>query len=98
MNVDRNIRHQRQRVFQAALADEAPGANHVGDDVDAKRRWRAGRDRHDKPPCGCSYELNASSGRPGTAFSLMPSVMWECALARRNTAHDAGDQGVDIIR
>jgi hypothetical protein len=53
MDVDRDIGNERQRIFQPALADEAPGANHVGDDVDAKRGWRAGRNRHDKPPCGC---------------------------------------------
>ena len=35
MHLDRNVRPQRQRLFQAVLADEAPRADHVGDDVDA---------------------------------------------------------------
>ena len=43
MHLDRDIRPQRQRLFQAVLADEAPRADHVGDDVDANglgcRAW-----------------------------------------------------------
>jgi hypothetical protein len=33
----RDVRHQRQRVFNPALADIAPRADHVGDDVDRQR-------------------------------------------------------------
>ncbi len=36
-DLDRHIRHQRQRVLDAALADVAPWAHHIGDDVDVKR-------------------------------------------------------------
>ena len=38
-HLDRNIRLQRQGLLKPALSDEAPGADHVGDDVD-----RDGRD------------------------------------------------------
>jgi hypothetical protein len=37
VDLDRHIRRQRQRVLDAALADVAPRADHVGDDVDLKR-------------------------------------------------------------
>src|ERR1700692_4405695 len=36
-NLDRNIRRQRQRVLDPALADVTPGAHDVGDDIDLKR-------------------------------------------------------------
>jgi hypothetical protein len=37
MHLDRNAGPQRQRLFQAVLADKAPRADHVGDNVDADR-------------------------------------------------------------
>ena len=40
MHLDRDVGLERERLFQAALADEAPRADHVGDDVDAKRAGR----------------------------------------------------------
>ena len=42
MDVDRDVRHERECVFEPALADEAPRTHHVGDDLDAKRGRRAG--------------------------------------------------------
>ncbi len=35
VHLDRDVGSQRQRLLQPALADEAPRADHVGDDVDA---------------------------------------------------------------
>ncbi len=35
MHLDRHVRFQRQCFLEAALADETPGADHVGNDVDA---------------------------------------------------------------
>ena len=36
-HLDRHLRRQRQRVLDAALADVAPRAHHVGDDIDLQR-------------------------------------------------------------
>ena len=44
-----------------------------------------------------SYELSACSGTFGNALALIPSAIWGRGLTRRNTAHDAGDQRIDII-
>ena len=37
VHFDRNVRHQRQRVLDPLFADIAPGADHVGNDVDFQR-------------------------------------------------------------
>ena len=37
LHLDRNVRHERQRVLDPLLADIAPRAHHVGDDVDLQR-------------------------------------------------------------
>src|SRR5580693_8091933 len=44
-----------------------------------------------------SCELSAGSGTLRTAFALIPAAIWGRGLAGRNTAHDAGDQRVDIV-
>ena len=41
-HLDRNIRLQRQGLLKPAFSDEAPRANHVGDDVDRERSWLVG--------------------------------------------------------
>ena len=50
-DLDRHIRHQRQRILDPALADIAPRADHVGDDVDLQAASR------------CSWNFLAQSWR-----------------------------------
>src|SRR5260370_566361 len=44
VDFDRHVRRQRQRVLDPALADVAPRAHHVGDDIDLKRFQAAHRE------------------------------------------------------
>ena len=52
-----------ERVFEPALADEAPRTDHVGDDVDMQRSGRGGRSGHDETFDCVASELSACSGR-----------------------------------
>lgn len=37
IQLDRNIGHERERALDPVLADIAPGAHHIGDDIDLER-------------------------------------------------------------
>ena len=100
VHLDRHVGLERQRLFQAALADEAPGADHVGDDVDADglvcRHGRAPFAGKPKPPAtprqppGCPSPAASGESSVSPAFSVASVTL----AATFSCGRGGGEHGV----
>src|SRR5918994_1076673 len=75
IHLDRNVRPQLYGLLQPALSNEAPGAHHVGDDIDLQRFGLAGRG-HGGPFCWSAEAKPATTPRqaPPARPSPAPSA------------------------